>query len=287
MENLHHGSINGGYLLSVKTLLLRSNSYVNAKRWEDLVLVFTGSLGETSLDEMTLLLHTTIPGPYGWRSKFVRPVSYTNLDEVPELLLSPAPSALRTGPTPSHQQQPPVEEAMVVQPNGDDDEQVEQKHIDIPQEKIVDGEEAEAVMSDGDREEIDETKVNAAKTIQGAYRRHLERKRAGAAKKIQAAYRHRLKRKSVIRKGIDATQAHYWNLLREKSTEMEWTKDSRYYLLFRIPLADILVCLDTIGAFAESEKKGTNKRMRTAGDKDLEELMGACNQYRCDDVDCT
>jgi len=273
----------------VKSLLLRSNSYANANRWGDLVHAFTELLKNsmTSLDEMVLLLHTAIPGPYGWRSRFVRPVSYDNLDEVPKLLLSPTPSTLRTGPTPSHQQWPPVEEVTGVQPDGDDDGEAEQKHIDMPQEKIVDKKEAEAVISDGDREEIDEAQVNAAKVIQDAYRCHLERKRAGAAKKIQAAYRRRLKRKSVVHKGIDATQVHYWNLLRETSTEMEWTKDSQYYLLFRIPLADILTCLDTIKVFAESERKEARKRMMTEDNTGLEESMEALDKHRCDSVDCT
>ena len=176
---------------------------------------------------------------------------------------------------------------MGVQPDGDDDGEAEQKHIDMPQEKIVDEKEAEAVISDGDCEEIDEAQVNAAKVIQDAYRRHLERKRAGAAKKIQAAYCRRLKRKSVIRKGIDATQVHYWNLLRETSTEMEWTKDSQYYLLFRIPLADNLVCLDTIKVFAESERKEARKRMMTEDNTGLEESMEALDKHRCDSVDCT
>jgi len=106
-------------------------------------------------------------------------------------------------------------------------------------------------------------------------------------RKIQTAYRRHLKRKSVVRKGMDVTQADYWHLLRERSMEMEWSKDSQYYLLFRVPLAYILIYLHTIGAFAESEKKGANKRMGAASDKELEEVMKACNQYRYDNVDRT
>jgi hypothetical protein len=145
------------------------------------------------------------------------------------------------------------------------------------------------VLSGEDHEdqEIDETRVSAAKAIQDAYRRHLEQKRAGAARKIQAAYRHHLERKSVVRRGIDATQAHYWYLLRKRSMEMEWSKGSRYYLLFRVPLAYILVCLDVIKAFVESEKKEAKKRVMTEDDRDLEELMEALRQHRCDSVDCT
>jgi hypothetical protein len=68
---------------------------------------------------------------------------------------------------------------------------------------------------------------------------------------------------------------------------MEWSKDSRYYLLFRVPLAYILVCLDVIGAFVESEKKEAKKRLTAEDDKDLEELMEVLRQHRCDSVGFT
>ncbi|KAF9644922.1 hypothetical protein BDM02DRAFT_822801 [Thelephora ganbajun] len=62
--------------------------------------------------------------------------------------------------------------------------------------------------------------------------------------------------------GIDATQAHYWRLLRK-----------------RVPLAYILVCLDAIKAFAESEKKEAKKRVMTEDDKNLEELMETLDKH--------
>jgi len=275
----------------VNFFLLKSNSYAEAKSWEDLVPVFTESLRNslTSHDEMILLLHTAAPSPHGWWPKYVRPVSYNRLDEVPKLLLSVAPSAFGIGTIPAHQQRANIGAATGIQPHGDHDGPGQQKHIyDVPQERIADEKEveAEAVASGGEHEqEIYETRVNAAKAIQDAYRRHLERKRADAAKKILAAYRRYLKRKRVVRKGIDATQAHYWNLLRKRSMEMEWSKNSQYHLLFRVPLAYILACLDAIKAFVESEKKEAKKRVMTEDDKDLEELMGALDKHRCDNVD--
>ena len=388
-------------------LLLRSNSYADAKCWDDLVYAFTESLRNSTLDEIIHLLHADDPGLHGWRSKYVRPVSYDRLDEVPQLLLSMAPNTLRTGSTPAYQQQP---------------------RTDIPEERIAGRKEAEAVTSGGNhKEEIDETQVNAAKAIQDvyrrrlerkrtaakkiqdayrrclerkramaqtqiaydrqlereqtaarkiqaayrshserkraaakkiqvaydrqlereraaagkiqaaylnhserkragaarkiqisklerdrvaarriqaayrhhlerkraraaarriqdAYRRHLERKRADAVRKIQAAYRLHLKRKGVVRVGVDAAQAHYWRLLRERSMEMKWPEDSRYYLLFRVPLAYILVCLDVIKAFAESGKEETKRRGMTEDNRDLEELMEALHRYRCGGV---
>ena len=284
----HRGSISGGCRLLVKTLLLRSGSYAEAKCWDDLVYAFTESLKNSPFDEIILLLHTSIPGSHGWRSVFVRPVFYKRLDEVPKLLLSMAPNAFRNGTIPAHQQRPHVEAATEAQPDGDRDGQGQQESIDIPQERIADGKEAEAVLFGGDHDqEIDETRVNAAKAIQVVYRRHLEQKRARAARKIQAAYRRHLRRNSVIRRGIDATQAHYWHLLRRRSMEMEWSKGSRYYLLFRVPLAYILVCLDVIKVFVESEKKKAKKRVMTEEDRGLEELAEALRQHRCDSVYCT
>ena len=270
----------------MKSLLLRPYSYANAKSWKDLEHVFTESLNNTLLDEMIQLLHIHLPNPRRRQSKYIRPAFYNRLDEIPRLLLSAAPSALRTSATPVSQQRPQVGATTGVQPDENGDEQKEQEHIDIPQERIADGKETEAVASSGDHE-VDETRVNAAKAIQDAYRRYLERKRISAARKIQAVYRRHLKRKSVVRKGIEATQAHYWNLLRKRSKEMEWTKGSQYYLLFRVPLGYILVCLSAIEAFAESEKKEVRKRMMTEDHKGLEELVDALSQYRCDSIDCT
>jgi len=268
----------------VEVLLLRLNSYADAKSWDDLVYVFTETLKNSPLDEIVLLLHTTIHGSPGWRSKYVRPVFHNRLDEVPGLLLSMA-SSPRTVATPAHPQRPHVESLPEAQSDGDHDEGGQEKCIDIPQERIADGAEAEVVIPSGDEQETDGARVNAARTIQDAYRRHLERKWADAARRIQTAYRRRLKRKNVVRKGMEATQAHYWQLLRKRSMKMEWTEGSRYYLLFRVPLAYILVCLDAVKSFAESEKKESKKRMMTEDHKGLEELMDALNIYRYDDAD--
>jgi len=232
---------------------------------------------------MIHLLHEDVPGLFVRRSSHVRPVVYSRLDDIPTLLLADpnAPS------THVHQQRSSVKVVIRAQP---DDHDERRQRVNAPQERVVEENEAEeGAGPGGDREqEIDGRMVEAAKTIQDAYRRHLERQRAvrdDAAKKIQAAYLRHLKRKKVVRKGIDATQARYWHLLRKRTMEMEWTKGSRYYLLFRVPLAYILVCLDAIGEFVESKKKEAKKRMATEDDRDLEELMEALHQHRCDGID--
>jgi len=244
--------------------------YVHAKNWSDLEYALTESLKYTSLDEMILLLHDSITAPLGRRWNHVRPVVYSRLDEVPRLLLAD-PST--TG-TITHQQRP----RDGTETGGDHDGRGQP--MNVVQERIAEENEAEeAPGSGGDHNEgIDERLVRAAKVIQNAYRRHLERRRDEAAKKIQMAYLRYLKRKKVVRKGLDATQARYWQLLHEKSMEMEWTKDSRYHLLFRVPLAYILVCLDVVGGFVESRKNEAKKRLKTEGDKDLEDVMDAIQQ---------
>jgi len=238
---------------------------------------------------MVLLVHTGTPDIYERRPKYVRLVSYNILDEVPGVLLPGGPNSLGSGTISVRQQQPHVEAATGTQPDGGHDRRRQQKHIDgAPQERIHDGKEAEAVTAGGDhKEEIDETRVNAAKVIQDAYRRHLERKRTPAVRKIQAAYRRYLKRKSAAHQGTGATEAHYWHLLRKRSKKMKWSKDSQYYLLFRVPLAYILVCLDVIGAFAESGKKEANKRLMAADHSGTDDLMEVVEQHKYDSVNCT
>lgn len=221
---------------------------------------------------MILLLHKGIPGPNGRRSIHVRPVVYSQLDEVPMLLLAdPSVSG-----TVTHQQRLRVG----TEPDGDYDGQ--EQHINVQQERITEENEAEEGLgSNGGHEQgIDERLVEAANIIQNAYRHYLELRRDKAAKKIQAAYLHYLKRKKTVRQGLDATQARYWRLLRKKSSEMEWTKDSRYRVLLRVPLGYILVCLDSVGAFIKSKKNEVKKQLTAEGDKGLEELMDALQQYR-------
>ena len=83
-----HRSISGGHLSLVNVLLLRSSSYAYAKGWGDLVHVLMESLKSTLLDEMILLLHEDRPAPTEQQSEHVRQISYTTLEEIPQLLSS-------------------------------------------------------------------------------------------------------------------------------------------------------------------------------------------------------
>ena len=250
---------------------------------------FTESLDHPFRDKMILLLHKTIPGPRGRWSEHVFPITYDKLDDVPKLLLSKAPDTLMSGITRDWQQQRPAEGGMEAQPEPHLGKQQRQKTVDASWKAGVESNWAGMDRPDlHDEQEFDSGRVRAATVIQDAYRayrRHFEQKRISAARRIQVAYRHHLKRRNVVRKGINESQARYWRALRMRSREMEWSKDSRYYLLFRVPLGDILVCLDTIGAFFQSEKKEANKRMIEAQNKHHGEFLKAVNKYRYDKRD--
>ena len=283
-DNSRYRSISGGYSLPTNALVLSSSSYTDAKDWDGLMRALAESLNWSPPDEMILLLRDTASGPPEGLSEHVRPVIYHSLYRVPKQLLSNAPNVMRTIITRALQQPPRVGPTTGVKP--DHDRQEQWTLVNTPQEKVADdkGEEAEAF--DGDHEqEVDEIQDDAADAMQEVDRHRLEQERAVAARKIQVIYRRYLKRKNVVRKGIDETQAHFWHLLRERSTEMKWSKGSQYYLLFRVPLADILVCLDVIGAFFESKKKDASKRMKEAHNKELDELMEARSEYRYGNID--
>lgn len=229
-------------------LVLKCNSYSDAKDWDDLVYAFTESLRHPSPDEMILLLHETIPGPRGRWSDHVHPVTYSALDEVPKVLLSKG-----------RQEQQHVESATRARPNRDHDVQRQAKPIDASHEGIADGKET---------------------------KEYSEWEQVAAALKIQFAYRRHLKQRDVARKGVDERQAHYWRLLREKSREMGSSKDSQYYVLFRVPLADILVCLEVMEAFFTSKKKEANKHKRMKSkNRNHGRSVGVVNQFRYCGID--
>jgi len=132
-KNSHQGSINGRHRSLAKILLLRPNSYADAKDWDDLVHAFTESLNHSPLDEMILLVHVDTPSPSKRQQKCVRRVSYDELDEVPELLRSVAPRVLRSGTTSVGKQRTPAEVGTGVKPDGDRDRQARQKRVETRQ----------------------------------------------------------------------------------------------------------------------------------------------------------
>ena len=167
MEKSHRGSISGRHRSLAKIFLLRLSSYADAKDWDDLFHALTESLKYSSLDEMILLLHTAVPGPHEQRSEYVRPVTYDTQDEIRQQLLSMAPGAPRTGSAPDHQELRHAGIATGVRPDGDRGRQAQQKHVEMPQEKVNEGMEVEAFTpSEEYEQELDETQLDAAETTQ-------------------------------------------------------------------------------------------------------------------------
>ena len=221
----------------MKLSVLRSNSYADAKSWDDLVNAFAESLKDSPFDELILLLHTDLPAPVRHLSEYIRVVTHSWLEEVPGLL-SVAPNAFRARATSAQEAEPQDGDVSGGQHNSGDGER---------------GQERSTASY--------ETRVDAAKTIQGIYRRHL-------------------RRKDAVPKGIDVAQADRWRSLRQSSKEMEWPKNSQYYILFRVPLGSVLACLDTIAGFLSSEKGRANQKMKKAGGKDLEAAMEVFNKLK-------
>ena len=107
--------------------------------------------------------------------------------------------------------------------------------------------------------------------------------RVYAAEKIQTSYRRHLKRKNVqavVLKGADANQTDLWHILRQRSKEMGWSRDSQYYILFRVPLGSILACLGTIAGFLGPERGRAKEKMEIAEGKELEAATDASNKLK-------
>ena len=221
----------------MKLPVLRLNSYADAKSWGDLANAFAESLKDSPSDELILLLHADFPAPIRHLSKYIRVVTHSLLEEVPELL-SVAPNAFGTRSTSARGTGPQGGDVPRGQHNNNGDERRREKSFTSY-----------------------EPRVDAAKTIQGVYRRHL-------------------RRKDAVPKGIDVAQADRWRILCQSSKEMEWPKNSQYYILFRVPLGSILACLDTIAGFLSSEKGRANQKMKEAGGKDLEAAMEVFNKLK-------
>lgn len=94
-----------------------------------------------------------------------------------------------------------------------------------------------------------------------------------AARTIEAAYCRLMTRKKEILKGIDATRARLWSLLRDRASSMGWSGNIHYKLLMQGPLVHVLVCLDAIKMFADRVNKVTKKQLQADDHTRLEELM--------------
>lgn len=128
--------------------------------------VFTESLRNSSFDEIVHLVHTTIPGPDGWRSKYVHPVSYNQLDEVSELFHLVVPNTFKPVPTPPRLKKPPVKVKSGEQPDGDREERQQQKNTQMPRGmSMLINKSGSVVPREGHEKVTSEPLVNATKSV--------------------------------------------------------------------------------------------------------------------------
>ena len=227
--------------------------YADALDWRGLVNVFTKSLSDSTLDEMILLLHSKAPKFQGWVSRYVRTVVYENIAEVADRLRAKATGRadIRAPalPPPGF----PTPGGRPTEPENDDDQQ---KHPDLPEEDVLNPSNGESPVDNNSQEEatVSPEETRAALTIEAAYHRVMARK------------------KEVL-KGIGATRAHFWSLLRGRVSSMEWSGHKRYKLLMQGPLVHVLVCLDGVKMFADQTSRDSKKQLQQDDHIRLEELI--------------
>jgi len=234
--------------------------YAWAQGWNDLIQAFRNSFTDSAMDELVLLLYSKSSRPYGWKSKFARPLIYDKLEDITSGIGSQS-SKHPNGPPMLHPGQPNTAGA---------DDQVGDNR---GREREPEGTPHGNVMEDDNEEDL------VTQENQDAQSPELQAKIA-AARKIQAACIRHLKRKKVVPTDIHATRARFWSQLEARAAGMTWSRPSRYKLVLRGPLVHVLVCLDVVGTAADSEKRDVKKRSKVAHHQELEELMESQARYR-------
>lgn len=210
------------------------------------------------MDELILLIHSKAPWPFGWRASFARLVVYDRLEDISSGVAFQTSKQVgeQTLPYPGQ----PMAVAVDNQVHGNHDGTHEQ---DIPLENIAEDDHEQDLESQEDHEvqtpEL-QAKNDAARKIQTACTRHLERKKA-------------------VPTGIHAVRARFWSQLQARAAEMTWNHPSRYKLILQGPMVHVLVCLDLLGAAADSAKREVKKRAKVAHHEELEELMESQKRY--------
>jgi len=237
-------------------------SYAWARDWNGLVQAFRNSFTDSAMDELVLLLYSKSPRPYGWKSNFARSVIYDRLEDVI------SGTAFQTQ-TPNHLDGPFVSQpsqfsTTVAHNQVDENYDREREQEDAHHENVVEDDNEQDLMEQESHEvqspEL-QAKIAAARKIQAACVRHLERKKA-------------------VPTGIQATRVRFWNQLQTRAAGMAWNRPSRYKLILQGPLVHVLVCLDVIGAAADSAKRDVKKRSNVAHHAELEEVMESLARYR-------
>lgn len=235
-------------------------SYAWARDWNDLVQAFRNSFTDSTMDELILLLYSKSPRPYGWKSSFARPVIYDKLEDITSGIAFQVFKEV-DGPSGSHPSQPSI--AMDVNQAGEDYDG-EHEQDETPHGNVMEDDHEQDLVAQEDHEvQTPESQVKVA-----------------AARRIQAAYIGHLTRKKAISTGVHAIRTQFWSQLQTRAAGMTWSRSSTYKLILQGPLVHILVCLDVLGATAESAKRDVKKRSKVAHHEELEELMASQERYR-------
>ena len=233
--------------------------YAEASDWRGLVMVFTKWLADSALDEMILLLDSRAPKFEGWVSRYVRTVTHGSIEEILDRLRAKAVGY--TDPhAPVDSSNPPASGGNQVELENDDGQQ---KPPVLPEEDVLNQSDGEAPIDNGGQGEVPASpeEIQAILVIGSAYRRVITRKKE-------------------ILKGIGATRARFWSLLRYRASSMEWSRHKGYIMLMQGPLAHVLVCLDCIKMFADHIKKDTKKQLQVGDHTRLEELIERSDRSR-------
>ena len=239
---------------------LMRGSYAWARDWDDLVRAFRDSFTDSAMDELILLLRSKSPRPYGWKSNFARPIIYDRFEDITSGRALQVPKQA-DGPSIFH---PSPASTMVADNQIDESHDAEDGQEDTLHEDVVeeDHEQDPAAQEDHEVQTPEsQAKVDAARRIQAACILHLTRKKA-------------------IATGVHAIRTRFWNQLETRAAGMIWSRSSTYKLILRGPVVHVLVCLDVLGAAADSVKRDVKKRSKVAHHEELEELMESQERYR-------
>ena len=222
--------------------------------------MFTRSLSDSTFDEMVLLLHSKAPKYQGWVSRYVRTIVYENIEEIPDRVRAKATGRVDMRAPIDPPLGFPTTEEHPIEPENDDGQQ---KQLNLPEEDVLNPRDGEPPVDNGGQEEASASpeETQAALTIEAAYRRVMTRKK-------------------VVLKGVNATRARLWSLLRDRASSMEWPRRTQYKLLMQGPLVHVLVCLDGIKMFADQVNKDSKKQLQKGDHRKMEELIERSDRSR-------
>ena len=205
-------------------------------------------------------MHSRMPKYQGWVSRNVRTVMHRSIEEMLDRLRAKAASCANPHAPADSSPNPPASGGHQVELENDDGQQ---KLPILPEEDVLNQSDGEVPIDNGDQEEVPASpeEIQAVPVIGSAYRRVITRE------------------KEVL-KGISATRARFWSLLRDRVSSMKWSTHKGYIISMQGPLVHVLVCLGCIRMFADHTKKDTKKQLQVGDHTRLEELIERSDRSR-------